>query len=306
MERLHKMKDKKYQIIFAVWIILSYFSLYSTSGEVSGVRLKDFSVQELRQGEFTSAIAYINTIGKAIDTEQIDFILEGASFDLCSFAPDGVILSKCDGINIEKIFLGEEQTIGYNITIDTSNFISGEYNAAISTTTKSGIFISKSVPLTIHESRHTLFDINLKIYKKEIALSDKLGVSIELINMGDPGRAEANLHYTIKDDYGSIVYNAIDVVGVETQKEFIKYFDTSKLGAGKYTIVIDLTYIGQKEPAQTSGEFSINASDKQKSFLFLMLSQVVFAFIFMAVVLIFFRRGVLRSFIASILNTTAG
>jgi len=113
-------------------------------------------------------------------------------------------------------------------------------------------------------SRKVLFDINLKILTKQIEKDNSLKTSINLINFGIPGKVNVSLHYTIIDTNGKTVYEKEEIVPVETQNEFIKNIDTSKLEEGNYTLIIDLRYEGQKENARTQESFTV-IKNKEKN-----------------------------------------
>lgn len=107
------------------------------------------------------------------------------------------------------------------------------------------------------EIRGVLFDVNLELLEKTISPQKKLSIVITLINLGVPGKVSAELFYQIKDKKGEVVYEEKEVVPVETQIEFIKDINISELKEGEYTLLVDLSYEGQKEPAQAEGEFTI-------------------------------------------------
>jgi hypothetical protein len=104
-----------------------------------------------------------------------------------------------------------------------------------------------------------LFDIDLKIVKSEIFSSEKLSAVVSLTNIGRPGKVDANLDYAVTDANGNIVYSETEVVPVETQMQFVKEFDVSQLGSGKYVLTVDLQYLDQKEPAQSADTFVVKA-----------------------------------------------
>jgi hypothetical protein len=87
---------------------------------------------------------------------------------------------------------------------------------------------------------------------------------IGLINLGLPGKVNASLNYIIKNAKGESVYFENEIVSVETQTEFVKEIDISKLELGKYTLIIDLAYEGQEGPAYSEDNFVII---KQEPFL---------------------------------------
>jgi len=106
--------------------------------------------------------------------------------------------------------------------------------------------------------KETLFDINLNIIEDKIHQSEQnLSVVVTLINLGIPGKVNANLHYRILGSSGEIVYEEEEVIPVETQIEFIKTIDTVGLMNGNYKLLVDLSYTGQTEPARAEAGFSI-------------------------------------------------
>jgi hypothetical protein len=102
-----------------------------------------------------------------------------------------------------------------------------------------------------------LFDIDLRIVKSEIFSSEKLSAVVSLTNIGKAGKVDANLDYAMTDANGNIVYSETEVVPVETQMQFIKEFDVSQLGSGKYTLTADLQYLDQHEPASSRAAFTV-------------------------------------------------
>jgi len=131
----------------------------------------------------------------------------------------------------------------------------------------------------ITEEKTTLFDINIELTEDEFivdseseeSLKNELLGKVTLINFGDEGSVDANIHYTIKDKDGNIVYDKKETVDVETQNEFLKDFDISILPAGEYTLHLDLAYEGQKEPAQTEKVFVIKEKEKGSLFIIVIL-----------------------------------
>ena len=105
-----------------------------------------------------------------------------------------------------------------------------------------------------------LFDIDLKITKGEIFSSETLSAVVSLTNIGKAGKVDANLDYVVTDANGNIVYSETEIVPVETQMQFVKEFDVSQLGAGRYSLTADLQYPGQIEPAQSADVFIVKAA----------------------------------------------
>jgi hypothetical protein len=164
----------------------------------------------------------------------------------------------------------------------------GEKPSLIRKCVKSAEKIAKSA------EKQVLFDINLNLPKKEIISGANLTASLGLTNLGVPGKTNISLNYTIKDSFGNIVYSKIDTLIVETQTEFLKEFDVSKLAVGEYSISADLKYEGQKEPARAEEKFSIVAEEKRLTpagiaFLVLIALAVLFA-VFKSRIIKFFRK----------------
>jgi hypothetical protein len=106
-------------------------------------------------------------------------------------------------------------------------------------------------------NKSALFDINLKILKKNLLNSEELSGVVGLINLGVPGKVKAHLFYQVRDASGANVYEERETVPVETQLEFIKTINISNFADGNYELSIDLNYEGQKEPAMAVDRFSV-------------------------------------------------
>ncbi len=107
------------------------------------------------------------------------------------------------------------------------------------------------------EKRKALFDINLRLLNEKVTPGQRLLGAITLINVGLPGKVDANLHYSIEDDLGDNLGEWHENVQVETQTEFIKSFNTRGLEEGGYTLFVNLDYEGQLEPASTESRFVV-------------------------------------------------
>lgn len=95
---------------------------------------------------------------------------------------------------------------------------------------------------------------------------DKLTVKVSLLNIGDPGKVNAQVNYKISDIDGKSVFrDETETVPIETQNEFIKTFDISNLNNGQYKITAALTYEGQKQPAVSEEAFIVDKSASASS-----------------------------------------
>jgi len=114
------------------------------------------------------------------------------------------------------------------------------------------------------DGRKVLFDISVKINKKEVFVNEKLTSTISLINLGVPGEVEITAYYRIINEKGDVVYEESEIISVETQKEFIKEFDISRLDEGKYTLLSEIKYEEQREPARADDSFIVKKTFVQK------------------------------------------
>jgi hypothetical protein len=112
--------------------------------------------------------------------------------------------------------------------------------------------------------RKILFDIGVKITNKQIIMGDNMTAAISLINLGVSGRVNITATYGIIDSEGNTVYRESEIVSVETQLEFLKDFDISGLDEGTYTLLSEIKYEGQKEPARAEDVFYVKKTAPQK------------------------------------------
>jgi len=131
--------------------------------------------------------------------------------------------------------------------------------------------------------KKTLFDINLELLEDRISsLAEGLSVKIGLINLGVPGTVNASLYYELTDSSDEIVHVESEVVPVETQTEYLKTFDLSGFSEGEYSLLVDLTYKGQTEPASSRAVFRIG--EETKSYLAHVLAGVLLLLIIFFVI----------------------
>lgn len=163
--------------------------------------------------------------------------------------------------------------------------------------TNGSVFVSPeqiSLPLADETTgRKILFDIGVKINRKNVFVNEKLTSTISLINLGVPGEVKVVIYYRIIDERGDVVYEESEMVLVETQKEFIKEFDISKLDEGEYTLLSEIKYEGQKEPARAEEVFYVQKTFMQKFGMMIVLALVVLIILTMLCIL-FTERVYLR------------
>jgi len=144
----------------------------------------------------------------------------------------------------------------------------------------------KVKPAPKKRSRNVLFDIKLEVLKSESSLG-KISSAVSLINVGAPGRVEVLVDYKVKNNVGEIVYEETEKVPVETQIEFIKEIDISDLPDGGYSLVANLRYEGQVEPANAGGGFFIGEGSLMSRF-----SQSIILIIVVVLVAVFVLLGI--------------
>jgi len=105
------------------------------------------------------------------------------------------------------------------------------------------------------EIKKALFDINVEIVKEPKVTSEDLIVKIALINFGSTKTIDGNLKYILLDGNGNTLKEYSRIILVTTQAEFLEHINTTGLANGKYTLRIELTYVGQRFPANTEKIF---------------------------------------------------
>ena len=142
------------------------------------------------------------------------------------------------------------------------------------------------------------------ILKKEVSLGGEITSTVGLINLGVPGKINASIFYQIKDQFNEVVYNETEIVLVETQIEFIKTIDVSKLTKGNYRLIATLNYSGQKQPAQAEDTFTIVNPSGLSSSNTLIIYSVLIISISVALVLWIYRK-LFNSIIKKFFNSFA-
>jgi hypothetical protein len=111
--------------------------------------------------------------------------------------------------------------------------------------------------------KKSLFDINLEILNDRIGYGlDSMLVKIFLLNIGKEGKTLANINYIIRNIEGQELLIVKEEVEVETQVEYLKRLNLSKLPVGEYYLEVNLTYLEQEEPAYSRARFEIVGAKK--------------------------------------------
>ncbi len=112
--------------------------------------------------------------------------------------------------------------------------------------------------------RKVLFDIGIRIIKKQVFINENLTSAITLINLGVSGEVNVTIIYRIIDSAGNTVYMEKEIVSVETQTEFLKDFNVLGFSEGEHTLLVEIKYEWQKEPARADDSFIIKKTFVQK------------------------------------------
>lgn len=130
--------------------------------------------------------------------------------------------------------------------------------------------------------KNSLFDITVTIPKdyKKVEPGSELLASIKLINVGSQGRIDVFLDYQIVDSKGQEIVNKKETVAVETQANFVRFFDIPKEAkSGKYTLHAKIIYADGKEAVSNESFEVINKSDKVLYYASFILSAVLIIFL---------------------------
>ncbi len=122
-----------------------------------------------------------------------------------------------------------------------------------------------------------------------VAPGEKLPVKVELMNFGAGERVDVTIHYKVLDNEDGLMLHETETVAVETRASYQR--DLAIPGdfpTGRYTAYSEIEYQGQKFPAMSQFQFTV-----ERKFLGLFISDLAFySFITLAVVavaLIFLR-----------------
>ena len=114
----------------------------------------------------------------------------------------------------------------------------------------------KIIPAQKEAEGDALFDIILTIPEKSkfIESGEKLLISVELLNFGQPGKINVTLNYIVTNSFGDLVFIEHENRVVETQISFLKELDLPKL-RGRHKLFVELLY--SNTSAIASEEFTV-------------------------------------------------
>ncbi|MBR9705063.1 hypothetical protein GOV12_06640 [Candidatus Pacearchaeota archaeon] len=138
--------------------------------------------------------------------------------------------------------------------------------------------------------KEILFDVNLRIVNDELVLGKDLQAIIGLLNIGVPGKVNAKLDYYLYDSNDKLIYSEVEVVPVETQIEFIKNLKDLDLGLGEYRLKVELSYLGQTEPASSEDYFNVVEFNLRSFISGKMIMILVGIFVGFGIIFVFIRQ----------------
>lgn len=154
---------------------------------------------------------------------------------------------------------------GFFIIVNNALNINGVYSNQSNTTVKNCNMPVPTQDNSINNSndidspKKALFDIISEIVSEPKKSGEDLIIKVSLINFGASNTIDANLKYTISDSKGETTKQYTKIVPVTTQVEYLDHINTTGMMKGKYTLKIDLIYVGQTFPASTEKVFYVGS-----------------------------------------------
>lgn len=118
----------------------------------------------------------------------------------------------------------------------------------------------KEIPIVLGiNSRIALFDITMNIPAayKDLKPGDDILFQISLFNLGEIGKVDVDIEYSIKDLYGNTILENREIVAVETQASFSRSLKLPEdMADGQYVAIVNVKY--GSSVGTTSDIFYIN------------------------------------------------
>lgn len=115
----------------------------------------------------------------------------------------------------------------------------------------------KEVPVVVNiKSQNFLFDIFAKVLGdyKQILPGGVVKVQFDLIEVGAGELVDVTAIYSVRDFYGNLYYEESETFAVLDEKSYVKEFNVSDLGYGKYLVVYEVLYPGEFGTASSQFE----------------------------------------------------
>ena len=136
--------------------------------------------------------------------------------------------------------------------------------------------IKKEILIAIEvESEGVLLDARAGIMEdyKDILPGEKIVSEIRLFNLGDPGRKDIFIEYSIKDYDGNEIVRETESLAIETQTTFVKEISIPKSAKlGEYILYVKATYEGKIASASDNFEIvSSKITDREKVYIIIII-----------------------------------
>ncbi|MDO8508498.1 MAG: hypothetical protein Q7S27_02320 [Nanoarchaeota archaeon] len=157
------------------------------------------------------------------------------------------LLTNLEGIvylSESEIELGPNQDKTIFLTfVATEDLIPDVYTGKI---TLESQYSRKEIPVIFEvRSKKSLFDVSLNIPAeyKSLNAGDNVFFQVTLLNLGEIGKVDVELEYTIKDFEGNIIRTLVETVAVETQASFSKVIPLPEnIASGDYVVGVRAKY----------------------------------------------------------------
>lgn len=159
-----------------------------------------------------------------------------------------------------------------------------------------GVFLAASLifsPLQSSAQNNKDFQTEGKALVSRVAPGETLPIQVKLMNFGEGEKVDVTIHYKILNPLGKLSLSEKETVAVETTASYIRKIKIpNHYPDGKYTAVTEIEYEGQKVPATSQFQFTI-----EKKILGVFVSQFIIYTIIgviLAVILILVGRFINR------------
>ena len=205
-------------------------------------------------------------------------------------------------INEEKFELkaGESKIISLNFKADEDilpDLYVGQLH--ISKLSLEGYDLEKEIPIAIEiEQKKSLLDVILNIPESSLVIDprDDLLATITLYNLGQTGRVDVVLAYTVKNSHGKDISFEEETIAVETQNSFLKEIELPvNLKEGTYILSLKASYGDQV--AFASAWFSVK--ERNNEAYYILFGVILFVLIFFFIVFRILKTSSIGAFKSS-------
>ena len=133
-----------------------------------------------------------------------------------------------------------------------------------------------------------LFDVKVSMITEKVYAGDEVRAEIELIKFAG-GKADADVYYSIKDQFNNIITAKTEIIAVETKTSFIGKLNLpSEAPPGTYTFYVRL--ISEKQILEASESFEVIKKLIEISNSIILLAFIIMFFIFTIILYFIYKR----------------